>query len=98
MIVRFSMLLGVVGMGFAWAAGSAVPYPEGFRSWNHVKSMVIAEGHPLVGSFGGVHHVYVNDAGLPALKAGRPLPDGSVLVFDLLEAPVAGGGTTEGAR
>lgn len=93
---RWSLWVGLVGS--ASAAGGEVPFPEGFRQWNHVKSMVIADGHPLVGAFGGVHHVYVNDVGLPALRSGGPLPDGTVLVFDLLEAPTAGGGTTEGAR
>ena len=28
----------------ALAAGPEVPYPDGYRDWNHVKSMVIEEG------------------------------------------------------
>lgn len=27
-----------------------VPYPEGYRTWSHVKSMIIQPGHPLADS------------------------------------------------
>lgn len=76
-----------------------VAYPEGYRSWTHVKSMAIVDDtHPLFGAFGGIHHVYVNAAGLAALRAGKPFPDGAVFVFDLLSADSAAGAYTEGAR
>jgi hypothetical protein len=26
---------------------TTVPYPEGYRAWRHVKSMLIEPGHPL---------------------------------------------------
>ena len=56
--------------------------------------------HPLFGAFGGIHHIYVNRTGLAAIKAGagRHFPDGSVIVFDLLEAKQEGGALTEGKR
>lgn len=83
----------------ATAADPAVAYPEGYRQWGHVKSMVIpATGHALSSSFAGIHHVYVNQQGLAALRAGTPFPAGSVLVFDLLEAGVDAGATVEGPR
>lgn len=75
-----------------------VAYPEGYRDWTHVKSMVIQEGHPLFDAFGGIHHVYANDKALKALKAGKPFPDGSVLVFDLLEARQDNHAIVEGSR
>lgn len=79
-------------------AQGAVPYPEGYREWTHVKSMVIQEGHPLFGAFGGIHHVYANAAALRTLRSGGRFGDGAVLVFDLLEAPLADSAITEGAR
>jgi hypothetical protein len=95
----------VAGLGLLAAApgvrGSeaGVPYPEGYRGWAHVKSMVIQAGHPLFDAFGGIHHVYANDVARAVLEArGSAYPDGAVLVFDLLEAPVEGGAVTEGAR
>jgi hypothetical protein len=80
-------------------AGTApdVAYPDGYRNWKHVKSMVIEAGHPLYDSFGGIHHLYANDKALDGYTAGR-FPDGAVIVFDLLEAKSADHAVTEGAR
>lgn len=75
----------------------AVPYPDGYRDWRHVKSMVIAQGHPLFEAFGGIHHIYANDVALKGYASGK-FPDGSVIVFDLLEAHTKDNATTEGAR
>ncbi len=81
----------------AQADESAVPYPDGYRDWHHVKSMVIEEGHPLFGAFGGIHHIYANPAALTGYQSGK-FPDGSVIVFDLLEAQSGGNAVTEGSR
>ncbi|MCC7097798.1 MAG: cytochrome P460 family protein [Thermomonas sp.] len=81
----------------AHAGGNEVPYPEGYRNWHHVKSMVIQDGHPLYASFGGVHHLYANKEAMAGYATGK-FPDGSVIVFDLLEAPAADHAITEGAR
>ncbi len=81
----------------ACAADGEVAYPDGYRDWRHVKSMVIGEGHPLFDAFGGIHHLYANDAALEGYAAGQ-FPDGAAIVFDLLEAPGGDGAITEGAR
>lgn len=74
-----------------------VAYPEGYRNWRHVSSMVISPGHPLYESFGGIHHLYANPAAVTGYRQGR-FPDGSVIVFDLLEAKTDGNATTAGNR
>jgi hypothetical protein len=81
----------------ALAADPTVPYPAGYRDWHHVKSMVINEGHPLFASFGGIHHLYANDKAMKGYR-GKTFPDGSVIIFDLLEAVHEGNAVTEGAR
>jgi hypothetical protein len=81
----------------ALAADPQVPYPEGYRDWHHVKSMVIKEGHPLYGSFGGIHHLYANNKALKGYQQGT-FPDGSVIIFDLLEAVHDANAVTEGDR
>jgi hypothetical protein len=95
------VVAGVAALGsVAVAAGRAqdpVPYPEGYRSWRHVKSMVILEGHPLADPFAGIHHVYANARALRGLEKGN-YADGSVLVFDLLEAVPEEGAYVEGPR
>ncbi len=74
-----------------------VPYPSGYRDWHHVKSMVINPGHALYQSFGGIHHLYGNKRAMEGYKQGK-FPDGSVIVFDLLEAKSADNTVTEGER
>lgn len=92
--------LAAVGGGIGGAAETPkVPYPDGYRGWLHLKSMVIHDkSHPLFDAFGGIHHVYVNPRGAQAARSGGPYPDGTVFVFDLLEAKSDGGAMTEGAR
>ncbi|MEQ1502501.1 MAG: cytochrome P460 family protein [Myxococcota bacterium] len=80
------------------ASPARIPFPAGYRDWTHVKSMWLGPDHALATPFAGLHHVYVNDTGRAALEAGRPLPDGAILVFDLLEAPLADAAVAEGPR
>jgi hypothetical protein len=75
-----------------------VTYPEGYRKWAHVKSMVVMKGHTHYDAFGGIHHVYANDKALAALKSGESFPKGAVLVFDLLEEGTENGAIVEGSR
>ncbi|MBV2132865.1 cytochrome P460 family protein [Pseudomonas sp. MAP12] len=90
-------LLAVLPASAVLAADPEVPYPTGYRYWHHVKSMVIEQGHPQFDGFGGIHHIYANASALEGYKAGT-FPDGSVLVFDRLEAKRADNAVTEGAR
>ena len=96
------VLVMLVLSAAAWSRGAAqgsetVPYPEGYRAWTHVKSMVLFEDHPLADPFQGIHHVYANAAALEGLMAGS-YGDGAILVFDLLEAARAEGALAEGPR
>ena len=84
--------------GAAIAAGTGgIAYPDGYRHWTHVKTMLIEPGHPLYGSFGGIHHLYANDKALEGYRSGR-FPDGARIVFDLLDADSTDHAVTEGAR
>jgi hypothetical protein len=87
--------VGAVAMA-AKQQGQAA-YPEGYRSWTHVKSMVIQPGHPLEDPFAGIHHVYANPVAADGLRSGQ-WRDGAVLVFDLLDATSADHAITEGKR
>lgn len=90
-------ILAAISSAPILADDSGVPYPEDYRDWRHVKSMVIEEGHDLYEAFGGIHHLYANDAALEGYRAGS-FPDGAVIVFDLLEAEHGGNAVTEGSR
>jgi len=91
-----AVALAVVGAVVA-ASSNDVPYPEGYRKWQHVKSMVIQEGHPLHGAFGGIHHLYANEKAIMGYRTGR-FSDGSVIAFDLLEATSIDNAIVEGKR
>jgi hypothetical protein len=81
-----------------YAAGTVpVQYPDGYRHWTHVKSMELKPGHALYESFGGLHHIYANPKALKGYQTGK-FANGSVIVFDLLEAKTDGNALTEGKR
>lgn len=94
------LLLSTTIMSAGIATGSepnSVPYPTGYRNWYHVKTMLIESGHPLFDAFGGIHHLYANGKARAGYAAGA-FSDGSIIVFDLLEAKHDGNAVTEGAR
>lgn len=74
-----------------------VPYPEGWRDWRHVKSMVLLPGHGLYEGLGGVHHVYANKKALQGYSSGR-FPDGAIIVVDFFQEMAKDNAITEGAR
>jgi len=59
-----------------------VPYPTDFRTWTHVKTMLVGPQSPFFESSGGIHHIYANEKAMEGYATGT-FPDGSVLVFDL---------------
>jgi hypothetical protein len=67
----------------ALSDNATVDYPSDYRSWQHVKSMVIQPGHPLEDPFGGIHHIYANSKAMAGLSSGT-YEDGAGFVFDLL--------------
>jgi hypothetical protein len=104
MAITFAILLALaVSLAAQYGGGAkAEKFPADYRTWTHVKSMVIHDpAHPLHADFGGIHHVYVNKKGLNTLRRGGSAPeypDGTVFVFDLLEASLEDGAYVEGQR
>lgn len=92
------LLTALAAAAPALAADPApVAYPEGYRQWTHVKSMAINQGHPLFEAFGGIHHLYANKKAVEGYRKGK-FADGSIIVFDLLEAKSTGNAVQEGVR
>lgn len=94
------LLAGLALSGFYLFSPSKndVPYPEGYRNWTHIKSMILEKGHPLYEAFGGIHHIYANKKALDGYRAGNKFKDGSIIVFDLLEAVAENNAIMEGKR
>ena len=96
--MRHVLLLTTALMSMpASVLAEAVPYPDGYRDWTHVKSMLINAGHPLYEAFGGIHHIYANDKALAGYR-GKGFADGAVIAFDLLTAEAADNAVAEGPR
>lgn len=94
------LLTSIIITGFYLLSPSTndVPYPEGYRNWFHVKTMILEKGHPLYEAFGGIHHIYANKKALEGYKAGNKFKDGSIIIFDLLEAVSENNAVVEGKR
>jgi hypothetical protein len=56
-----------------------IPYPENFRSWQHVKTIVIGPEHKSFPARGGIHHYYANEKAKEGYRTGK-FPNGSVIV------------------
>jgi hypothetical protein len=97
LVLSLAACAALLSMPAGSSDAAQVRYPQGWRQWAHVKSMLIEPGHPLAGLVEGLHHVYANPAALRGYKK-RPFPDGAVIVFDLLTPMQGERAMTEGAR
>ncbi|HLK62241.1 MAG TPA: cytochrome P460 family protein [Bryobacteraceae bacterium] len=86
------VILSVIALRVTAAEKSPeVPFPDGYRSWQHVKSVVIGAGHPSFASEGTrMFHFYANRQAIEGYRAGR-FPNGSVIVRETLRTTVGEG-------
>jgi hypothetical protein len=91
------LLLAVAGG--AWAAEPApVALPRDFRSWTHVRSMVVTDADE--GMY-GFHNVYANAAAMKVLRSStNPVayPDGATFVVSIFEVKQEKGLVVAGAK
>lgn len=76
---------------------TTIPFPADYRAWAHVKTSVVGPQSAFAASQLGMHHIYANAPALEGYRTGR-LPDGSILVYDLLETVETSGNTIEGRQ
>src|SRR6188768_2110695 len=82
---------GTAQLSFAYITSAsnetppAIPYPEGYREWTHVKTYVVGPKSPAFKFIGGFNHVYANEKAMQGYLTGK-FPDGSVIVSDVIEA------------
>jgi len=89
--------IAVLIVRFALSAQTdeASSFPKEFRKWAHVKSVLVGPESAAFATEGGIHHIYANDKALEGYDSGK-FPDGSVVVYDLLETKDVAGNTIEG--
>jgi len=103
MLKRTAPIL-LLALSLLWASAYSaagprylVNYPQDYRQWVHVRSALIGPQNPIYARYGGLHHIYANQLAMEGYRTGR-FPDGSVIVFDLLETKENAGVTSEGPR
>jgi cytochrome P460 len=58
---------------------ATISFPHDYRSWQHVKSIVVGPEHTSFARRGGMHHYYANKIALEGYRTGT-FPNGSVIV------------------
>ena len=81
---------------FAAESADDIKPPVGYRNWFHVNAMVVDKASPLFEVLGGIHDIYVNSTGEPALKKRGPYPDKTILVDDVHDFNVVDGSYVQG--
>jgi hypothetical protein len=78
-------------------SGGGIEYPATYRRWANVKSALVGPQSKFFATEGGIHHIYANEKAEEGYSSGK-FPDGSVLVYELLETKEIEGLTMEGQR
>ena len=68
------------GFAFADQDTSHIGFPDGYRSWYHLRSTVNMTGHQPEGNV-GIQHVYANPVAVEGRKTGQ-FADGATFVVD----------------
>jgi hypothetical protein len=74
-----------------------VVYPRHYRDWAHVKSAVVGPSSPASPKYEGFTHIYANEIAMSGYRTGN-FPDGSVIVFEVLQTVTKAGTLEEGQR
>ena len=95
--LRSLVAAAVIVIPASMARVADVTYPEGYRTWSHVKSAFMGPTHASYNALGGFRHVYANAKAMEGYRT-RSFPDGSVIVFDYFIASDSAGFFSEGER
>jgi hypothetical protein len=57
----------------------SISFPQDYRSWQHVRTIIVGSAHRSFATRGGFHHYYANDKAVEGYRTGR-FPNGSVIV------------------
>jgi len=74
-----AVLLAAVAIRAQDSATPAVPYPQDFRTWHHVKTIIVGPEHRSFAVRGGIHHYYANDLAIEGYRTGK-FANGAVIV------------------
>ena len=94
-VKKFAILLAIAAAIAAAEKTAEVPFPDGYRSWQHVKSVIVGPEHQSYATEGGkIYQFYANPQAVEGYRAGR-FPNGAILVRETLRT-IAGEGGSKG--
>ncbi len=94
-IARGAMVAAIALAGSAAEKSAEVPFPDGYRGWQHVKSVVVGPEHKSFAAEGGkIFQFYANPPAVEGYRTGK-FPTGSVIVRETLRT-VSGEGDSKG--
>jgi hypothetical protein len=96
-IIALALVVTLAGFTVNYKEEYEVPYPEGYRKWTHIKTGVIGPKNMNFKANGGFHHIYSNEKGMIGYETGT-FPEGSILVFDVIEGLDVNSNLVEGKR
>ena len=95
MLILSPIAVLIVSFALSAQTSETSSFPKAFRRWSHVKSVLVGPQSNAFATEGGIHHIYANDKAMQGYDSGK-FPDGSVIVYDLLETKEVAGNTIEG--
>jgi hypothetical protein len=95
MVLLLATAVSAAGFCLRAQVDDTAPFPKDFRKWAHVKTVLVGPQSPAFATEGGFHHIYANEKALEGYETGK-FPDGSEIVYDLLETKEIAGNTIEG--
>lgn len=96
-VLAFMVGAALIGQAVEETDDAVVSYPEGYRSWAHVKTALVSSRHPDFERSGGFRHIYANAQAVTGYRTGT-FPEGSTIVVDWLEGRDENGMFIEGIR
>jgi Cytochrome P460 len=90
-------LIMIISLSSIHAIDYEVPYPEGYRTWTHVKTGLVGPMNPNYATSGGYHHIYANERAMRGYNSGV-FPEGSILIFDVINIKEQNGNFQETDR
>lgn len=89
------LLLTLATLSLFATANDTIGYPNGYRSWTHVKTTIIKQ-HDIK-AFIGIDHIYANDKAMEGLKSNH-YKKGAIFVLDHLDMNTSEAYIQEGKR
>jgi hypothetical protein len=94
-LVLATAVVVLLAGGYVTADGNDVPFPATYRTWAHVKTVLIGPSSPAKTEL-GFHHIYANETALAGYRTGT-FPDGSIIVYEVVTTTEQDGETREGS-